>query len=105
MKRKFNVGETVRINRTSYNFEKGSYFLSTEFIKVSKFLDAKPLTHLLRDMKDDQTFCGFYDYELKNVKTVGMYNIEKIIKTRTHNGKKTVFVFEDTTLILILNCR
>jgi hypothetical protein len=39
---------------------------------VSKFLDTKPITYRLRDMKDDEILGGFYDYELQKVGNSGM---------------------------------
>ena len=67
-KKKFNVGDTVWINRTTNVFEKGNYLWSTELFKVAKFLDTKPITYRLRDTKDEEIFGDFYDYELQKVK-------------------------------------
>ena len=68
MKKKLNVGETVRINRTACIFEKGIYLWSTELFKVSKILDTEPTTSQLRDTKDDEILGGFYEYELQKVR-------------------------------------
>ena len=40
------------------------------------------------DIKDDEIFGGFYDYELQKVKNNVMYRIEKILKSRTRKGKR-----------------
>jgi hypothetical protein len=48
-KKKFDIGDTVRINRTRHIFEKGNYLWSTEF---------------------------FYDYELEEVGNSGIHQIE-----------------------------
>ena len=75
LKKKFNVGDTVQINRTSDIFEKGNYLWSTELFNVSKVLDTKAVTYRLHDMKDEEILGG---YELQKVKITGMYQIEKI---------------------------
>jgi hypothetical protein len=68
VKKKFNVGGTVRINRTTNVFEKGNYLWSTELFKVAKILDTKPITYRLRDTKDEEILCGFYDYEQQKIR-------------------------------------
>ena len=45
VKKKFNVGDTVRINRTTNIFEKGNCLWTTELFKVSKILDTEPMTY------------------------------------------------------------
>ena len=93
VKKKFNVCDTVRINRTNNVFEKGNHLWSTELFKVAKILDTKPITHRLRDNKDEDILGGFYDYELQKVKNNSeIYQIEKILKTRTRRGKKQLLV-------------
>jgi hypothetical protein len=68
VKKKINVGGTVRVNRKTNFFEKGNYLWSTERFKVAKTLDSKPITHLLQDTKDEVILCGFYDYEQQKVR-------------------------------------
>ena len=93
MKKKFTVGDTVRINRTTNIFEKGNYLWSTELFKVSKILDTTTTTYRLRDTKDDEILGGFYEYELQKVRnTSEIYQIEKILKSRTRRGKKQLLV-------------
>ena len=86
-KKKFNVGDIVRINRTRNIFENRNYLWSTEIFKVTKILDTKPITYQLRDMKDEEILGSFYDCELQKVKNTGMYQIEKVLKTLTLQGK------------------
>ena len=50
------------------------------------------MTYRLRDSKDDEILGGFYDYELQKVKDSGIYQIEKVLKTRTRGGKKQLLV-------------
>jgi hypothetical protein len=60
---------------------------------VAKILDTKPLTYRLRDTKDEKILGGFYDYELQKVKKNSeIYQIEKILKTRTRRGRKQLLV-------------
>ena len=70
VKKKFNVGDTVRINRTTNIFEKVNYLWSTELFKVSKILDTEPTTYRLRDTKDDESLGDFYEYELQKLETL-----------------------------------
>ena len=56
---------------------------------MSKVLDAKAITYCLRDMKDNEILSGFYDYELQKVKNNVMYQIQKILKTRTGKGERS----------------
>ena len=65
--KKFNIGDTVRINRTRNTFENGNYLWSTELFKVSKALDAKPLKFRPRDMNDEDVLGGFYEHESQKV--------------------------------------
>jgi hypothetical protein len=60
---------------------------------VTKILDTKPITYRLRDTKDEEILRGFYDYELHKVKNNSeIYQIEKILKSRTRKGKKQLLV-------------
>ena len=59
---------------------------------MAKILDTKPITYRLRDTKDEEILGGFYDYELQKVKNTGIYQIENILKTRTHRGMKQLLV-------------
>jgi hypothetical protein len=53
-------------------------------------------------MQDEEILGGFYDYELLRVGNSEMYQTEKVLKTRTPQGKKQLLVhWQDTTLILI----
>jgi hypothetical protein len=77
-KKKFNVGYTVRINRTSNIFEKGNY--------------TKHVTHRLRDMKDEEILGSFCEYELQKIKNKRVYQIEKILKSRSSKGNRQLLV-------------
>ena len=76
------------MNRASNIFEKGNSLLSTVLFKVSKVLDTKHVTHCLRDMKDEDLLDFFQDYELPKAKYNGIYQTEKILKSRTYWGKR-----------------
>jgi hypothetical protein len=93
VKKKFNVYDTVRINKTTNVFKKGNYLWSTELFKVAKILDTKPITYCLRDIKYEEILGGFYDYQQQKVRNTSyIYQIEMILKTRTRRGKKQLFV-------------
>ncbi|XP_065572725.1 uncharacterized protein LOC136035056 [Artemia franciscana] len=92
VKNKFNVGDTVRINRKTNIFEKGNYLRSTELFKVSKVLDTKPVTYRLPFMKDDKILGSFYVYELQEGKNNGKYQIGNKLKGRTCKNKRQLLV-------------
>ena len=56
---------------------------------MSKTLDTKPLTYHLRNTKGYEILGSFYDYKLQKVKNNSeIYQIEKILKSQAHGGKK-----------------
>ena len=64
---------------------------SSEPYKVSKVIGTKPITYILRDMKNEEILHGFYEYELQTVKN-GIYQIEKILRSRTRKVKRQLLV-------------
>ena len=88
----FNVGDSFWINWIVNFLEKRTWIWLTEHFKVSRILDTKPIAYRSRDMKDDEILAGFCDYELQEVKNSGMYQIEKIVTTCTHRGKRQLLV-------------
>jgi len=91
-KKKFNLGDTVRINRTGNIFEKGITCGPLNLLKVSKVLDTKHVMYRMRDTQDEEILGGFYENESEIFKKHGTYQIEKILKTRTHRGKRQLLV-------------
>jgi hypothetical protein len=93
-KPKFKVGDKVRISKWKSIFSKGylqNY--TTELFTISKVLHTNPLTYKIKDLNDEEVEGIFYEPELvKYDKQDEDYEVEKILKTRTKNGKKEYFV-------------
>ena len=91
---RFKVGDKVRISKYKGTFDKG--YLpnwTTELFTVSKVFNTDPVTYKVIDNNDDEIEGIFYDQELvKFDKQDQDYEVEKILKTRTKNGKKEYFV-------------
>ena len=91
---KFKVGDKVRISKWKNIFAKsyvGNY--TTELFTISKVLYTDPITYKVKDWNDEEIEGTFYEQELvKYNKQDEDYEVEKILKTRTKNGKKELFV-------------
>jgi hypothetical protein len=87
---KFKVGDKVRISKYKGTFDKG--YLpnwTTELFTVSKVLNTKPVTYKIKDDNEEEIEGIFYEPEIvKFDKQDEEYEVEKILKTRTRNGKK-----------------
>jgi transposase InsO family protein len=87
---KFKVGDKVRISKYKGTFDKG--YLpnwTTELFTVSKVLNTKPVTYKIKDDNEEEIEGIFYEPEIvKFDKQDQEYEVEKILKTRTRNGKK-----------------
>lgn len=82
-KRKFKVGDTVRISKYKHIFEKGyTPNWTTELFKIKKVQSTYPLTYLIEDYQNQSIKGGFYGYELQKVKYDDVYLIEKILKKK-----------------------
>jgi len=94
VKFKFDVGETVRINKLKRLFDKGyTANWSEEIFTISKRFPRIPPVYTLKDYSNEEIEGMFYEKELqKVVKTDGFYVIEKILKQRKRNGKTEYFV-------------
>lgn len=96
-KKKFKIGDYVRISKFKSIFEKGyTPNWSTEIFRVAKILPTEPTTYHLTDLEDNKIMGCFYEYELLKTENRDIYLVEKIIKRK---GNK-VFVkwlgFNDT---------
>ena len=91
---RFKIGDKVRISKYKGTFDKG--YLpnwTTELFTVSKVFNTNPVTYKVKDNNDDEIEGIFYEPELvKFDKQDQDYEVEKILKTRTKNGKKEYFV-------------
>jgi hypothetical protein len=94
IKPKFKVGDRVRISKYKKVFDKG--YLpnwTTELFTVSKVLNTTPITYKIKDYNDEEIEGSFYEQELvKFDKQNEDYEVEKILKTRTRNGKKEYLI-------------
>jgi hypothetical protein len=94
IKPKFKVGDKVRISKYKKVFDKG--YLpnwTTELFTVSKVLNTTPITYKIKDYNDEEIEGSFYEQELvKFDKQNEDYEVEKILKTRTRNGKKEYLI-------------
>ncbi|CAI4220397.1 unnamed protein product, partial [Auanema sp. JU1783] len=91
---KYKLNDTVRINKYRKTFEK-SYDAgyTIEIFSIAKVLEGSPTVYKLKDYNGDLISGLFYEQELTPASnTSGQYYVEKILKRRTHNGEKQVFV-------------
>jgi len=86
VKFKFEVGETVRINKLKRLFDKGYYTAnwSEEIFTISRRFPRVPPVYTLKDYSNEEIEVMFYEKELQK--------IEKILKQRKRNGKTEYFV-------------
>uniref|UniRef100_A0A1I7U809 Chromo domain-containing protein n=1 Tax=Caenorhabditis tropicalis TaxID=1561998 RepID=A0A1I7U809_9PELO len=91
---KFKVGETVRILLENSPFAKGTRAKWTEEIfVVNKILKYDIPVYILNDMKDREVDGIWYEEEMILYKKPdNVFKIDKIIRKRTKNGKREVFV-------------
>ena len=90
--KKQNVIDTVRINLTSKIFEKAIYLWSTKLFKISKVLSARSVMYHLLQMKYEDNFVSFYEYEFQKVKNDAMFQNEKILKSQSYTSERQLFV-------------
>jgi len=90
---KFKVGDKVRISRLKGIFEKG--YLpnwSHEVFDIVKIIKDNPVRYKLKDITDEVIEGSFYTEELQKTKLKNMWLIQEVLKTRTRNGKKELYV-------------
>ena len=93
-KPKFKVGNTVRISSTRTQFERGYHQkFTTEVWTVNKVLNNLPQPrYTVTDERGDELDCILHENELVAYEPSGVYEIEKILKTRWRKGRKEVLV-------------
>lgn len=80
-KRKFSIGDIVRISKQKTVFSKGyTPNWSTELFKISKINITNPTTYILEDMQGDLISGAFYDLEIQKTKHSDIYLVEKILR-------------------------
>jgi hypothetical protein len=91
---KFNVGDKVRLARYKEVFDKGylpNY--TTETFTINKVFDSVPTTYEIKDLAGDIRKGRYYNEDLTIYdKPNNNYKVEKILKRRTRNGIKEVFI-------------
>lgn len=82
-KKKFNVGDHVRISKYKHHFEKGyTPNWTTEIFKIKEIKVTYPTTYILEDYTGAPIKGGFYEEELLSTKFPDVYLVEKILKTK-----------------------
>ena len=91
---KFNIGDTVRISRNDNPFHKGyEGGWSKEVFIVRRRFSTDPKTYEIEDYSKELIKGKFYAEELQRVKKdPDVFNVEKILRTRTRGGKKQYLV-------------
>ena len=91
-KPKFSIGDRVRITKYKTVFEKGYWPNWTEEVFVIyEVRPTIPVTYRIKDYQDELVAGSFYEKELQKAKQE-VYRIEKVIRKRTKNGIKEVYV-------------
>lgn len=93
-KAKFSVGDRVRIPKTKTIFTKGYIAKWSDEVFIISEVNTKynPPVYTLKDENGDVIKGSFYEQELQQVPEDNLYRIEKIMRTRTHQGKKQALV-------------
>ena len=92
---KYKIGTFVRISRAPSVFRKGyERGWSNELFKIDRISTSRPpLVYFLKDLNDEPIDGFYYEQELNPVKEPELFEIEKVLKTKTDkSGKKTCLV-------------
>lgn len=89
----FNVGDLVRIVKIKGKFDRGYNQRATdEIFKIHSVVEKKIPMYVLSDFNGEEIIKGsFYAFELVKV-NMKEFRIEKVLQSRTRNGKKEHFV-------------
>ncbi|CAK1581386.1 unnamed protein product [Parnassius mnemosyne] len=84
VKRKFKLGDYVRISKYKGTFEKGyTPNWSTEIFKIRKLQNTIPTTYLIKDtIRGQPILGGFYAQELQKTKNPNIYLVEKVLRSK-----------------------
>ena len=92
VKAKFSVGDRVRISKYKTLFAKGYWPNWTEEVFViTEVRPTVPVTYKLNDWQNEPVYGSFYERELQKANQE-VFIIEKVIRRRTKNGHKEVYV-------------
>ncbi|XP_044597647.1 uncharacterized protein LOC123274193 [Cotesia glomerata] len=82
-RKKFKVGDKVRISKRKHAFEKVyPPNWTTEIFTIKSVQNTSPTTYKLVNYQDQPIEGGFYNKELSKVKYPDVYLVAKIVKTR-----------------------
>lgn len=96
-RRKFKIGDVVRISKVKHFFEKGyTPNWTTELFKITKIQITNPTTYLLEDMQGQPIKGGFYEEELQKAANPNVYLIEKILQRKQNKLKVRWLGFDKT---------
>jgi len=93
-KPKYKIGDYVRISRVKNTFEKG--YTPNWSKEVFKIIDVDerqdPVMYQLEDLLNEKIEGKFYEPELQKTNLKDYAKVEKVLKTKTVNGKKKYYV-------------
>ena len=91
---KLKINDKVRISKYKTTFSKGyTPNWSEEIFLVSEQLPRTPCVYRIKDLKDERVEGIFYEHELQKITNdEEVFKVEKILRTRTKNKIKEVFV-------------
>lgn len=83
LKRKFKVGDRVRISRKQSEFSKGYWpRWSNEVFTIWRVQNTTPTTYILKDDRGEVIQGGFYEQEISKTRFSDTYLIEKVIRKK-----------------------
>lgn len=99
---KFQIGDAVRMSRVTRankekdlaknDFEKSGWNWSQQIYYITGRKFTNPITYTLKDYHGKELKGSLGEDELQKTKLDGVYLIDKILKKRTRNGMKEVYV-------------
>ena len=82
-KRKFKIGDIVRISKQKSDFAKGyTPNWSTELFKIYAVKISNPVVYYLEDMKGNKIAGAFYEEEMQLTKHEDIYLVEKVLRRK-----------------------
>lgn len=95
-RKKFRVGDIVRISKFKNLFEKGyTKNWSTELYTVEEVKKTRPVTYKIRDSSGETIKGGFYEEELQKTKYPETYLVEKIVRRKGNEVLVKWFGFDN----------